>query len=104
MSRSKIIAWASSLGFVLFLVIVFVLHFLRPDKNIFSCFVGEYAVGNYSWLMTTGFYILAVAAISLLTGLLLRTNTPANSEIKKALQAFLDNCRFKKLHSKYWLT
>ncbi len=32
------------------------IHFLRPDKNMLSCFVSEYAAGNYSWLMTTGFF------------------------------------------------
>ena len=34
-----------------------------------SCFVSEYAVGNYSWLMKIAGYSLTIAAALLLTGL-----------------------------------
>ena len=57
-------------GCIIFVIIVCILHFLRPDKNPLSFFVSEYAVGKVSWLMTFGFYTLAIAVTSLLIGLL----------------------------------
>lgn len=51
------------------------LHFLRPDKNMLSCFVSEYAVGNYSWLMTIAFYALSLASTLLLFGLSLQVTS-----------------------------
>lgn len=65
----KTIALMSILGCILFFAIVFSLHFLRADKNMLTCFVSEYAVGSYSWLMTIAFYALTTAAVLLLTGL-----------------------------------
>ncbi len=32
------------------------MHLLRPDLHFLSSFVSEYAVGDYSWLMTVGFF------------------------------------------------
>ena len=81
MKYTKTIAFISSCGFILFAVIVCLLHFLRPDKNRLSCFVSEYAVGNYSWLMTIAFYILSFAAALLLRGLLLNTTSSKTSNI-----------------------
>lgn len=51
------------------------LHFLRPDKNMLSCFVSEYAVGKYSWLMTIAFYVLSLASTLLLFGLSLQVTS-----------------------------
>jgi hypothetical protein len=70
MKPTKPIAFISFCGCTAFVVIVCSLHFLRPDKNRLSCFVSEYAVGNYGWLMTLAFYTLAIAAALLLIGLL----------------------------------
>jgi uncharacterized membrane protein YidH (DUF202 family) len=70
MKPTKSIAFISLFGCTAFVVIVCLLHFLRPDKNRLSCFVSEYAVGNYGWLMTLAFYTLAIAAALLLIGLL----------------------------------
>ena len=81
MKYTKTIAFISSCGLILFAVIVCLLHFLRPDKNRLSCFVSEYAVGNYSWLMTIAFYILSFAAALLLRGLLLNTTSSKTSNI-----------------------
>ncbi|MBD1395078.1 DUF998 domain-containing protein [Mucilaginibacter glaciei] len=56
----------------LFFVFVFILmHFIRPDKSILASFVSEYAVGNYGWLMTTGFFSIAIGALCLIAGLLI---------------------------------
>lgn len=71
MKHTKTIALISLSGCLLFFVIVCGLHFLRADKNIFTSFVSEYAVGDYSWLMTIAFYALAFAGILLLSGLMI---------------------------------
>jgi hypothetical membrane protein len=70
MKPSKTFTFISLCGCTVFVAIVCLLHFLRPDKNRLTCFVSEYAVGNYGWLMTIGFYTLALAAAMLLIGLL----------------------------------
>ncbi len=81
MKLPKTIAVISFYGIILFTVIVCLLHFLRPDKNLLSSFVSEYAVGNDGWLMTIAFYILAVAAAFLLIGLLQNCKASATSSI-----------------------
>ncbi len=81
MKHTKTIALISLSGCILFFVIVCSLHFLRPDKNMLTCFVSEYAVGNYSWLMTTAGYALTSAAALLLTGLLLNIKASKKSSI-----------------------
>jgi Protein of unknown function (DUF998) len=85
MKPTKTIAFISLCGLMLFVVIVFLLHFLRPDKNMLSCFVSEYAVGNYSWLMTIAFYALAFSAALLLKGLLISTTSSQTSKITLAI-------------------
>lgn len=40
-----------------------------------SCFVSEYAVGKYSWLMTIAFYALSLASTLLLFGLSLQVTS-----------------------------
>ena len=69
MKHTKTIALISISCCLLFFLIIFSLHFLRLDKNMLTCFVSEYAVGNYGWLMTMAFYSLAFAAALLLRGL-----------------------------------
>jgi hypothetical protein len=69
MKPAKKIAIISFYSLLLFAVIVCLLHFLRPDKNMFTCFVSEYAVGNYGWLMTADFYTLAFATTFLFISL-----------------------------------
>lgn len=81
MKPTKTIAFIGSCSLMLFVAIVFLLHFLRPDKNMLSCFVSEYAVGNYGWLMTIAFYALAFAAALVLRGLLLNTKPSKTSKI-----------------------
>ena len=70
MKLTKTIAFISSCSLMLFVSFVFLLHFLRPTKNMLSCFVSEYAVGEYGWLMTIAFYALAFGAALLLISLL----------------------------------
>lgn len=81
MKPTKTIVFISLCGLILFAVIVCLLHFLRPDKNMLSCFVSEYAVGDYGLLMTIAFYALTFAATLLLRGLLLNTKSSKTSKI-----------------------
>lgn len=69
MKYNRAIPLISLCGTILFLAIVIILHVIRPDKNIMSCFVSEYAVGDYSWLMTTAFLSLATGVSLLLLAL-----------------------------------
>lgn len=85
MKYTKIIALISLLGFILFLFIMLSLHFLRPDKNMLTCFVSEYAVGNYSWLLTTSYDVLAASATLLLIGLVLNNDSSKSSIITLGL-------------------
>jgi len=67
---------------------VFTLHFLRPDKNMLSYFVSQYAVDNYSWLLTTSYFVLAIAAALMLTGLLLNIDTSKTSKLMLGMFCF----------------
>lgn len=79
MKSTKYTALLSLLGFVFFIIITIVLHFLRTDKNIFTSFVSEYAVGNYGWLMTIAFYCITTGATLLLIGLIKDTKATQKS-------------------------
>lgn len=81
MKFTKTIALLSLSGFILFFIIVVTLHFLRTDKNILTSFVSEYAVGNYSWLMTIAFYCIITGATLLLIGLSINTRATKKSII-----------------------
>ncbi|MEO5943848.1 MAG: DUF998 domain-containing protein [Ferruginibacter sp.] len=85
MKHTKTIALISLSGCLLFFAIVCGLHFLRADKNILSSFVSEYAVGDYSWLMTIAFYALAFAGILLLSGLMINIKSSKISIITKGI-------------------
>jgi hypothetical protein len=72
LQTSKQRAWAAPLalmGITLFVMIVFALHFLRPDLNPISRPVSRYAVGPYSFLMATAFFSLGVGSLALVVGL-----------------------------------
>ncbi|HRH51569.1 MAG TPA: DUF998 domain-containing protein [Panacibacter sp.] len=69
MKYNKTIPIVSVCATMLFLAIVILLHAIRPDKNIMSCFVSEYAVGDYSRLMTTAFLSLATGVSLVLLAL-----------------------------------
>ncbi len=81
MKPKKTIALISLCGFILFVMIVCIMHFLRPDKSMLSCFVSEYAVGNYSWLMTIAFYALAVGSALLLVSLITHVKSSRTAKI-----------------------
>lgn len=70
MQYAKTIAITGLYSHLCFLFVFILMHFTRPDKSILSSFVSEYAVGSYGWLMTIGFFGIAVGALCLIKGLL----------------------------------
>jgi hypothetical protein len=81
MKPLKTTSFISLYGLILFVTIVIFLHFLRPDKNMLTSFVSEYAVGKDSWLMTIAFFALAIASTLLLMGLMLHVNDSRTGKI-----------------------
>lgn len=63
----------SSVGFAMialagvwfFTIAVIILHFLRPDYNPMTRYVSEFAVGNFSSLMTIAFFALSLGSAAL---------------------------------------
>ena len=55
----------------LFVLLVVLLHFLRPETNPLTLGVSYYAVGTYGFLMTAAFLILSLGGATLTFGLLL---------------------------------
>lgn len=69
MRYAKTIVIAGLYGHLFFLFVLILMHFIRPDKSIRASFVSEYAVGHDGWLMTLGFFGIAIGASCLITGL-----------------------------------
>jgi hypothetical protein len=81
MKPLKTTSFISLYGLILFVTIVIFLHFLRPDKNMFTSFVSEYAVGKDSWLMTIAFFALDIASTLLLIGLMMHVSASLTGKI-----------------------
>ena len=67
---AKTIAFAGLFSHLSFLFVFILIHFIRPDKSILSSFVSEYVIGRFGWLMTIGFFGIAIGTLCLITGLL----------------------------------
>jgi hypothetical protein len=66
------VAWAASIalvGSISFALLIFVLHFLRPDLDPLIYPTSRYAVGPYGFLMTAAFFSMSVASFALVVGL-----------------------------------
>lgn len=63
--RAQLLALIAIIGSMFFLVIVMVLHILRPDNDPITTFISYYAVGPYGFLMTAAFIALGVSALAL---------------------------------------
>ena len=70
MRYTKKIAVVSLCGHLFFLIIFLLLHVLRPEKSILSAFTSEYAIGNFGWLLTLGFFGIVTGGSFLVAGLL----------------------------------
>ena len=63
-------------GIAYFVVIIVVLHFLRPDVHPISRPTSEYAVGAYGYLMTSAFFSMSLASWALIIALYQGVPTP----------------------------
>ena len=61
------------------LVIIVVMHFLRPDYNPIRNTTSEYAIGPYGILMSSGFFALGLGSLALVIGLYQALSQPARS-------------------------
>lgn len=69
MRYAKTIATTGLYGHLFFLFVFILMHFIRPDKSILASFISEYAVGSYGWVMTAGFFGIAIGALCTVIGL-----------------------------------
>lgn len=77
-NKSYIIVFISAIYFCTATIVV---HFLRPDLNIFSRGLSNYAVGKYGIIMKIGFLSMAVSEITLAINLLRSKKCLKNSAI-----------------------
>lgn len=52
-------------GTIIFLVLLFILHFIKPELEPSWHFISEYAIGKNGWLMVLAFLSLSVSYVSL---------------------------------------
>lgn len=77
-SRSAILG---IIGVLCFVALVLTLHLLRPDLNPISEPTSAYAVGPYSFLMTSAFFSMTAGSVALVFGLYRRMRHSALSRI-----------------------
>ena len=82
---TNLFAIVSLCGITTFIVLVFVLHFLRKDLYFLEHFVSEYAIGRYSWVQTTAFFSLSIGQLLLFLGLKANVKTSIFSLIFLAI-------------------
>ena len=75
------IATVAIVGVAYFVVIIVVLHFLRPDLNPIRRPTSEYAVGPYGFLMTSAFFSMSLASFALVIGLHQGISQRARSQV-----------------------
>ena len=75
------IATVAIVGVAYFVVIIVVLHFLRPDLNPIRRPTSEYAVGSYGFLMTSAFFSMSLASFALVIGLYQGISQRARSQV-----------------------
>lgn len=75
------IATVAIVGVAYFALTIIALHFLRPNHNPISQPTSEYAVGPYSFLMTSAFFSMSVATFALVIALYQGLPQPARSRI-----------------------
>lgn len=77
--KARISAMITIAGVLYFALTIIALHVLRPDLNPISHFTSEYAVGPYSFLMTSAFLSMSLASFALVIGLYQTVLPPARS-------------------------
>lgn len=67
--RVRVLGTAAIAGAILFALIVIGQTLLRSDRSPSRDFVSEYAIGDFGWIQTVGFVVLALAEFALAYGL-----------------------------------
>lgn len=62
-------AWLSFIATVVFLVLLTLLHFIKPELDPSWHFISEYEIGNFGWLMQLAFLSLALSHVALATAI-----------------------------------
>ncbi|MEO6892600.1 MAG: DUF998 domain-containing protein [Ktedonobacteraceae bacterium] len=70
-NRLKWLAWSTMGGIILYVMLVVVLHFLRPDYNPIFNAESDFGVGAFSFLMAIAFVLRGLLSFALFAGLLL---------------------------------
>jgi hypothetical protein len=68
-SSIRAIGTAALSAIAVFTALLALMHLLRTDLNPVERMMSEYAVGDYGFLMTLAFLVMAVAVFALMTGL-----------------------------------
>src|SRR6476646_2024128 len=79
------IATVSMISIIYFAAAIVALHLLRPDHNPVSQPTSEYAVGPYSFLMTSAFFSMSLASLTLVVAFFQGIPEWARSRIGLAL-------------------
>ena len=74
---SRLAALASLAAAALFLVLLALLHVIKPEFDPSWRFISEYAIGNQGWLMIVAFFALALSCASL--GIAIRSEVRTTS-------------------------
>jgi hypothetical protein len=85
MQTIKQLGGLALLAFSYFVLIIVVMHFLRPDHDPIRRPTSEYAVGPYGFLMTSAFIIMSLGSLALVVGLYRGVSEPARSTIGLSL-------------------
>ncbi len=83
----NLIAMISLIGLAYFVVIIIIMHKLRPDYNPRSRYISEYAVGKYGQLAASSFVIYGLAILGIYLCLLTVLLVRAESNIGLTLMA-----------------
>ena len=78
-------ATIATIGVLCFGVLLVILHFLRPDLNPISEPTSAYAGGPFSFLMTTAFFCMSVASLTLVLALNRQVSPSRQSRIGRVL-------------------
>lgn len=79
--RARIWSWVATLGCVIFIAGVLLMHFLRPDLNPITRFASDYLNGAYGWVMVTAFMGIAFAHLGIAAAFYTAYQPPTRSKV-----------------------
>jgi hypothetical protein len=64
--NKKAFSWISVISVFLFIILLFLLHFLEPEFNPVKNLISEYELGKYGWVMSLAFMSMGFAIFTML--------------------------------------